>query len=274
VSRNFGMPELPEVEAVCRAIRRALRGRRILSVHVIRRRVCLPQTPQKFAKAAAGRRILSIERRGKNILIRLEGITLWIHLRMTGSLYTIARAGRRPASSSAYLVLDDGRALVFDDPRGLGIMRAVHPLRLRKLLTAVGVDPLSSAFTPRLLAHLARSSRRAIKPLLMDQRRIAGLGNIYAAEALFRAGIDPRRPAARLSPFRLLRLHRAIRETLAEATKSATLAYRRPGRFSENETFHPAVYGREGRPCRRCGRRIRRTLQSGRSTYFCPGCQT
>ncbi len=271
------MPELPEVEAVCRIVERALRGRRIVSAHIFRRRICAPQTPEAFSKLVAGRRVTSIERRGKNILIHLEGLTLLAHLRMTGNLHSIAggalAARLRPVTVSAHLLLDDGRTLVFDDPRGLGAMRALEAGSLAKVLASVGVDPLAPDFTPDRLRSLVRSSRAPIKLLLMDQHKIAGLGNIYAAEALYRSRIDPRRPAHSLSDLRLARLHRAIVAVLRQALPSATRAYRRPGAFAEAESFNPAVYGREGLPCRRCRRPIRRLQQGGRSTYLCPHCQ-
>ena len=251
------MPELPEVEAVCRVARRALDGWRI----------CLPQTPRQVAAALAGKRCLAVERLGKNILIHLEGATLTVHLRMTGNLYALAHPGLRPRTTSAHLVLDDGRALVFDDPRGLGILRLGRPPG------PVGPDPLSREFTPQRFAEMARAGRSPIKVWLMDQRRVAGLGNIYAAEALHRAGIDPRRLASTLRVSRLNRLHAAIVAILAVAVESASRAYRRPGGFADGEWFTAAVYGRDGLPCRRCRRLIRRIPQGGRSTYFCPGCQ-
>ncbi|HYM10813.1 MAG TPA: DNA-formamidopyrimidine glycosylase family protein, partial [Bryobacterales bacterium] len=146
------MPELPEVEAVCRQVARALDGRLVISTHVLRRRFCAPQTPAQFARAVAGRRFLAAERRGKNILIHLDGITLLLHLRMTGNLYAIEDARLRAASVAGYLVLDDGRALVFDDPRGLGVMRVLNPAQLAGLLRSIGVDPLSHEFTPERFA--------------------------------------------------------------------------------------------------------------------------
>jgi formamidopyrimidine-DNA glycosylase len=267
------MPELPEVEAVCRKVNRALRGRRVVAAHIARRRICAPQTPRQFAGAVAGRRFTGVERLGKNILIHLDDVTVSVHLRMTGNLYVIADARLRAATVTGHLVLDDGRALVFDDPRGLGVLRALKPARLAKLRRSVGIDPLSPEFTAEQFVSLAGSSRAAIKLLLMNQRRIAGLGNIYAAEALHRAGIDPRRIAAHLGRPRLVRLHAAIRDVLREGLRSAVAAYQRPGRFDEAESFECAVYDREGLPCPRCGRAIRRIRQGGRSTYFCPGCQ-
>ena len=268
------MPELPEVEAVCQVARRALRGRRIVSAQVLRGRVCAPQTAEEFARAVTRRQFRAVERRGKNILIHLDGVTLWVHLRMTGNLYAIADTRLRPASVAAYLVLDNGRSLVFDDPRGLGVMRAIETERLARALGPIGIDPLAPEFTPERFVALARSSRAAIKLFLMDQRRVAGLGNIYAAEALYRARVDPRSIGARLSPARLRSLHAAIVAVLSDAIESASLAYQRPGGFAEAEAFAPAVYGREGLRCRRCRERIRRIQQGGRSTYFCPGCQS
>ncbi|MBI3667487.1 MAG: bifunctional DNA-formamidopyrimidine glycosylase/DNA-(apurinic or apyrimidinic site) lyase [Acidobacteria bacterium] len=268
------MPELPEVEAVCRVVRRALKDRRIVFAEIFRKRICAPQTPSQFARAVAGRRFQSVERRGKNILIHLEGVTLWAHLRMTGDFYPVAVPRLTPPTAAAQFVLDNGRALVFDDPRGLGVLRAVKPAQWKRLLGTLGPDALSPEFTAERFAGLAKSSRAPIKLFLMDQRWVAGLGNIYAAEALFRARIDPRHCGAGLGRARLLRLHRAIVALLTNAVKSASLAYRRPGVFAEGETFRPAVYGREDRRCPACAGLIRRIVQGGRSTFFCPGCQS
>jgi formamidopyrimidine-DNA glycosylase len=260
------MPELPEVEAVSSIVRRALAGRTVVALHILRKRICAPQRPATVERAVAGRRVVAVERRGKSIEIQLDGTTLWIHLRMTGNLYPIPDARLRAHSATASFELDNGRTLVFDDPRGLGVLR-LGPA------PPTGIDPLRGDFTAARFADLARRGRGAIKTWLLDQRRVAGLGNIYAAEALFQAGIDPRRAGASLSRARLERLHRAIVAVLRDAVKSASLAYQRPGVFAEGELFDPAVYGREGLPCPRCRRPIRRLSQGGRSTYFCPGCQ-
>lgn len=265
--RSSSVPELPEVEAVCNVARRALAGRTVVGLQILRRRICAPQRPASLERAVAGRRVLGVERRGKSIEIALEDATVWIHLRMTGNLYPVADARLRAHSVTACFLLDNGRALVFDDPRGLGVLR---------LGTAppAGIDPLSTEFTAERFVALARGGRGAIKTWLMDQRRVAGLGNIYGAEALFQAGIDPRRAGATVSRARLKRLHGAIVAILRDAVESASLAYQRPGGFAEGELFDPAVYGREGLPCPRCRRPIRRISQGGRSTYFCPGCQS
>jgi formamidopyrimidine-DNA glycosylase len=260
------MPELPEVEAVSSVARRALTGRTVVALRILRKRICAPQRPATVERAVAGRRVVAVERRGKSIEIQLEGAELWIHLRMTGNLCPIGHGRLRAHSVTACFELDDGSALVFDDPRGLGVLR-LGPA------PPTGIDPLSDEFTASRFVDLARRGRGAIKTWLLDQRRVAGLGNIYAAEALFQAGIDPRRAGATLGRARLERLHGAIVAVLRDAVKSASLAYQRPGGFAEGELFDPAVYGREGLPCRRCHRPIRRVSQGGRSTYFCPGCQ-
>ena len=271
------MPELPEVEAVTRVAERALRGRRVVRAEIRRARICAPKTPAGFARALRGRRFRSAERRGKHIVLTFDGVAVLVHLRMTGDLHTVRReeipAARESRRTTALLLLDDGRALVFDDPRGLGVMRAVDLDHAPRVLGALGLDPLAPQFTPETLVALARASRAAIKLLLMEQRRIAGLGNIYAAEALWEAGIDPRRRASSLSRARLRSLHAAIRKVLHRAVRSASRYYRRPGAFVEGEPFRPAVYDRQGRPCRRCGRTVRRITQGSRGTYFCPGCQ-
>lgn len=262
------MPELPEVEAVRRKLERDVAGAIIAAAHLVRR-----PNPTVAARLR-GRRIERVARRGKNLLLELSGgAVLRVHLGMTGNLYAIAEALRRPATTRAWLELEDGRALVLDDPRALGRLELLAGDEAGKLSSKLGLEPVSEEFTPERLARLARACRAPAKLFLMDQRRISGLGNIYAAEALFRAGIHPARPANRLSLRRIERLHAAIVEVLDIAIQSACNAYSGPGRFDAGETFPLAVYGREGLACPRCKRRIRRIKQAGRSTYFCPGCQ-
>lgn len=262
------MPELPEVEAVRRKLDRDVTGALIVAAHLVRR------PDRKLESRLRGRRIESVTRRGKNLLLELSGgAVLRVHLGMTGNLYAIANARRRPATTRAWLELDGGRALVLDDPRALGRLELLSEQEAAQLDADLGIEPIAREFTPQRLAELARASRAPAKLFLMDQKRISGLGNIYAAEALFRAGIHPARAANRLSRCRIERLHRAIVEVLDVAIQSTCNAYSGPGRFDAGETFPLAVYGREGMPCPRCRRRIRRIRQAGRSTYFCPGCQ-
>lgn len=242
-------------------------------VLVLRPAAVSPQTPEQV-EGCAGRAIRAVERRGKNIVLRLEGgVSLRVHLRMTGDLYVIADARLRPLSARVSFELAGGRAIVFDDPRALGRVAAHQDCELESLLAGLGPEPLSAAFTPARFVEIARRSRHPVKLFLMDQTKVAGVGNIYAAEALFRARIDPRRPVNRVSRTKLERLHKAVVEVLREAVRAALAGYRRPGRVGETEAFARAVYGREGESCFLCGRRVRRLAQGGRSTYFCPGCQ-
>jgi len=196
-----------------------------------------------------------------------------VHLGMTGNLHVIPDHRLRPAASSAWFALADGRGLIFEDTRGLGWLAVHDEAELRKKLAGLGAEPLSRAFTVEALMQSAAKLRQPAKLFLMDQRRIAGLGNIYAAEALFAARIDPRKPIGSVSRVRLQSLRAAIVGILREAIRSARRGYSRPGGYREPENFTPAVYGREGEPCGACGRAIRRFAQGGRSTYFCPKCQ-
>jgi formamidopyrimidine-DNA glycosylase len=268
------VPELPEVEAVTRRVRRMATGARIVSAGLYRAGIAAPQNPEKIRHGTRGQRIEAVERRGKNILVFLDGgSVLRVHLRMTGNLTVIADHRLRPVTARAWFELDDGRAMILDDPRALGRITLHKTAELAKLFSNLGPEPLGPEFTPEFLARIAAASRKPIKLLLMDQRLIAGLGNIYAAEVLFQAGIHPARKACRAGAGRLRALHAAIVGTLKLAIDSAIKAYELPGGFSEEEVFPAAVYGREGEACLRCRNLVRRMKQGGRSTYYCPGCQ-
>jgi formamidopyrimidine-DNA glycosylase len=265
------MPELPEVEAICRTISPEITGRTIKAVHVVRALATRPQAPAAVVRLATGRRIRSVRRRGKNIVIDLSGgLAIRIHLRMTGHLHV---DGEVSPSTRVWFELGRSRALLFDDTRALGRLAVHTAAEVDRLLAPLGPEPLSPEFTPRRLVEEARRSRQPAKLFLMDQKHVAGLGNIYAAEALFRARINPVRPANSLSRAKLAALHGAILSVLQEAVKSAKIAYKYPGNRQETEEFVPAVYGRGGEPCVVCGRAIRRMEQGGRSTYYCPKCQ-
>ncbi len=264
------MPELPEVEAVCRKLRKQAAGATIVAAHIERRRITAPQDPSDVEAQLSGRSIERVDRRGKNILIVLSGgITVRVHLRMTGNLYVIPDFRLRAAHLSAWFELADGRGLLFEDTRGLGTLVICDV----SALAGLGPEPLSRQFTAEAMVRSAAESRQPAKLFLMDQRRIAGLGNIYAAEALFAAGVNPRALIGSVSRPRVRRLHGAIVHILRDAVRSAFRAYSRPGGFQEAEDFPAAVYGREGEPCVRCEAVIRRIMQSGRSTYYCPKCQ-
>ncbi len=268
------MPELPEVEAVCRKLRAEALGARIVAVKVMRPAVAKPQAPELIEQSVRGRTLRSVDRRGKNILLRLSGGTvLRVHLRMTGNLYVVPDIRFLPSTVRFSMELPGQRGIVFDDPRALGRISCHGPGEIEQVLEDIGPEPLSPAFTSQRFIEDARQSRLPSKLYLMDQRKVAGLGNIYAAEALFQARISPLKAMNRISPARLRGLHAAIIEVLTAAVESAVRTYSTPGEFSEAEEFPVAVYGREGEGCFACGKPVRRIAQGGRSTYFCPRCQ-
>jgi formamidopyrimidine-DNA glycosylase len=267
------MPELPEVEATRARIEPALKRKRIRAVEVLRADSLVGQRPGEFAALVTGRTIREVRRRGKNLLIDLSGgLTIRIHFRMTGGLLIERKPAITPRVRATF-ELSSGDALLFVDSRALGKMYAAPTARIEAQLDrALGPEPLSREFRLEPFVETARASRLPSKLWLMDQKRVAGLGNIYAAEALWRAQIDPRQPMREVPIAKLGGLYSAIRSVLREAVKSARLAYKRPGPFQEGE-FARAVYAREGEACPRCGRRIRRIEQGGRSTFFCSQCQ-
>ena len=263
------MPELPEVETFVRRLQPAS-GTRIVAVEVLDEKLRLD------SRKLTGAAIASIGRRGKNIVFDL-GATghLVIHLRMSGRL-RLERTEAEIPYTRLILHLDSGDDVYFVNPRRLG----TAILCQNGFGDALGVEPMSSAFTKGTLAKLASASRAPIKHVLMDQRRIAGIGNIYAAESLWQECIDPRRPANTLNQSESAALHGSLITVLSEAidqlgtTLGSSVSDYRPsseetGSF-QNRLF---VYGREGEDCSRCGTTIKRTVQQGRSTCYCPSCQ-
>jgi formamidopyrimidine-DNA glycosylase len=229
---------------------------------------------ESVARLAPGRRITAVERRAKHILIRLsQGQTLHVHLRMTGNLYAIPDVRLHQADARVVFELTGKAGMVYSDSRALGRLEIVETSVIDTAMAELGPEPLSENFTSEVLAKAAKASRLPAKLLLMDQAKVAGLGNIYVAEALFRAGIDPRKPLSRLRRSRIDKLHAEIVSILQDAVQSACRAYGGPGEFSEAEDFPLAVYGREGEPCEMCTSPIRRIAQGGRSTYYCARCQ-
>lgn len=263
------MPELPEVEDAAERLRAAVIGARIarVRVHHPALRARLPAAAQR---RMAGARITGVERRGKHLLIALEGgRVLLAHFRMSGDWDIAAPGEGAPPYTRAALHLEDGRTLALTDPRALATLQlaAADALPLPEL----GPDPLSRRFTARSLRESLARRPGPIKPVLLDQRIVAGLGNIYAAEALWAARIDPRTPASALASDAVADLVRAIRAVLRRAVR-ASHRYRTAGAVSDTAPRF-AVYDREGEPCRRCRTPISRLPQAGRSTYWCPGCQ-
>jgi formamidopyrimidine-DNA glycosylase len=256
-----------------------LEGATIARAEILDPRLTRPVDPARVADALVGERIAAVERRGKYLLWRLDsGRTLVVHLRMTGSLLHAAD-GRLPddAYRRATLALDTGAEVGYRDVRRFGTWELLDAGHLRPYLAArLGPEPLAASFTAARLARLLAGRRAPIKAFLLDQRRIAGIGNIYADEALWRAQIHPLRPAGELHEGEIARLHRAIRATLrrgVELQGSTLRDYVTPdGRRGEMQReFH--VYGRLDEPCDRCGRPIERIVVAGRGTWLCPRCQ-
>ena len=258
------MPEMPEVEAVCRRLRQEAEGCLVSRVQVLR----AGMASGDVETACSGARLERVERRGKNIFLHFPGgVILHVHLRMTGNLYVVPDHRLLVSTVRAVFELSDGRGIVFEDPRALGRMALIETL------PELGWEPLDEGFTVAVLAGLAKGSKRPAKLFLLDQEKVAGLGNIYAAEALFRAGIDPRRAMGSLGKARIARLHGAIVMVMSGAVESVYELYSKPGNFIEAERQTLMVYGREGEGCRVCGRAVLRVAQGGRSTYFCGRCQ-
>ena len=266
------MPELPEVEIWRENLERWIVGRRILGASVFDALLRGSQPRRKVEAALAGATIRNISRRGKFLLFDLGARRpeLLVHLGMTGTFERVPRKARLPKFTRVVLELSRGERLAFLDARRLGEFRLVDE-KEQKRLDALGVEPLSEEFTAKRLRELTEKSSRPIKLLLMDQKRIAGIGNIQAAEALFRARIHPEQAANTLARGEVARLARAIRGSLRseiERSRSETLTYLQAG--GENLFV---VYGRGGKPCSRCKTPIAKLVQGGRSTYYCPSCQ-
>lgn len=274
------MPELPEVEHVVRALRRAVLGRRVLAAEIRLPRLLVGSSTASLKRKLRGARIDAINRRGKYILIELDNHeVLLVHLRMTGKFLCVGTDMPLPPYAHVVFYLDDDRRLVFCDMRQFGRMRLLTTKALSVLpqIEALAPEPLTDDFSLAYFLETLSKSRRSLKQLLLDQTRILGLGNIYASEALFLARISPLKAAQSLSKQRASRLHQAIRDILQEAIAAGStlridLTEANGSYFGTTERFW-RVYERAGELCVNCGARIRRVVQGGRSTYFCPKCQ-
>ena len=281
------MPELPEVEVLARHLRPLICGRRIRRVDVRRAKVLAPTSLRKFRQALLGAKFSGLTRRGKYLLFQLQPkaggrpVMLLGHLGMTGRIYLAPKGGRLPRHAAVVFDLG-GDNFIYEDTRYFG--------RLTLDASAVerlGPEPLDRGFSRAAFARLLKRSRQAIKIRLLDQALVAGIGNIYASEALFRARLSPRRPAGKLTAAQVARLWRAIRGVLREAiaggstvplnfggNRSDGLFYF--GRAAGTPDYYEErlrVYGRAGRPCWSCGGPIKGIRQAGRSTFYCPECQ-
>ena len=270
------MPELPEVETTRRGVAPHVVGRRVAHVAVYDPRLRWP-VPSDLAQRLAGRVVEAVDRRSKYLLFRLGSDTLLVHLGMTGSLRVFRRPPARRPHDHVDIVLDDGTVLRYNDPRRFGAMLWVPaPADAHPLLARLGPEPLDAAFDAPYLWRATRTRSAAIKLALMDNGLVVGVGNIYANESLFRAGIRPTLPAHRVSRARLARLVEAVRAVLTEAIAKGGSTLRdyvdargEPGYF-QLEYF---VYGREGEPCRACGAPIRMRRLGARASFYCPRCQ-
>jgi formamidopyrimidine-DNA glycosylase len=270
------MPELPEVETIRRSLLAHVVGNTVVKVDVRERRLRRP-LDANLERLLSGRAFTAIGRRGKYLLFELDdGKTLLVHLGMSGYLAVKPAAVDAIAHDHVRIELSSGAALVFNDPRRFGLIR-LGPIGELEELRNVGCDPLLEQWTLETWRELTRDRRLPIKNFLMDQRLIAGIGNIYANEMLYEAGIRPRRRASRLRLVELRRLSEAMQKVLREAVRlggSSISDYRDADGQLGYFQMHHAVYDRAAQPCRRCATMIRRIVLSGRSTFYCPKCQT
>jgi formamidopyrimidine-DNA glycosylase len=272
------MPELPEVETIVRDIRPSLVGRRIERVRLSHDDVLRGVTRRSLVRRLNGSRIRSVTRRAKHAVLELDTARLVIQPGMTGSLM-VQRALKPEEAKYAVLraELSKGQELVYRDVRRLGTLLLLNDKQWAAYDASIGPEPLDPDFTAEQFGETLRGSRQAIKKVIMDQRHLAGVGNIYANEALFAAGIDPSKPANRLTSEDHARLHAEIRRILAAAIASSGTTFRdyRTGTGEAgNFQLELQVYGREGEPCRACGTRLAGTHTiDGRTTVFCYRCQ-
>ena len=259
----FEMPELPEVEAAMTVLRHSAKGRTITRARLLHPSFRRRLSPARL-RSLVGARIERVERRGKHQLLYLDdGRILHAHFRMNGDWEVGTAGAELPRFARAVLEFTDGTHIVFVDSRALGTIE-LHAVD-GELDLGLGPDAVDASWTAAQLIVALSSRRGPIKPALLDQKLIAGLGNIYAAESLWRARIDPRASSKSIAPARVKALRKAIGAVLARATGS---------RYTDDSTVDLDVYDREGLPCRRCTTPIERIVQAGRSTYFCPKCQT
>jgi len=275
------MPELPEVETIRARLAPRLEGRTLEHVEIADPRLTRPEPPEAIAAALEGERIARVSRRGKYLVFEFEsGRHLLVHLRMTGNVEHPARGGLAADHYRRAVVrLDDGSDVAYRDVRRFGTWDLLEPGALEDYFAVrrLGREPLARSFTTRALTQALEGRRAPIKAALLDQRAAAGVGNIYADEALWRARIHPLRPAGSLTPDEIARLRKSIRAALEMgiSRQGATLRdYRDPEGRRGRMQDQFKVYGREGEPCSRCGTPIEKTRAGGRGTWFCPHCQS
>ena len=274
------MPELPEVEIVARSLNAIVSGRTIESAELLRARLAPDITPMKFARDLQNSSINFVHRRGKHVLFDLDnGRTLITHLRMSGKFMLLDNDAVDPKFTHAVLYFDDGR-LVFQDQRHFGLMKIVPTSKLHeaKEIKKLAPEPLGEDFSIEYLRNVLKSGRRSLKEVLLDQTKVCGLGNIYASEAMFLSGANPRHRANRLTKIKTAALHDNIRRVLSEAVELGATLPVDPSDiggsiYGNGSDWEWRVYDREAEPCLNCSSPIKRIVQAGRSTYFCRTCQ-
>ena len=280
------MPELPEAETIVRGIRATVSGRRIEDVEVIHRDV-LGVTPTRLRRGLAGQRIAGAGRRAKNVLLNMyDGSVVWINLGMTGGVLALPRPLRSGPARARYgavathpaivFLLGDGTDLVFDDSRRFGTIEHLDAPASQARSRTFGPEPLTDDFTPAGLWSGLRASRAPVRSWLLDQRKLAGVGNIYANEALFLAGIHPARRARTVRRHEAEALHSSLRSVLAAAVRAGGTTIRdyRNAQGGEGEYVRELrVYGQEGSPCIKCSSIVQRLVFGNRSAFLCPACQ-
>jgi formamidopyrimidine-DNA glycosylase len=278
------MPELPEVESVVLTLRPLVQGRRIRCVHVLHPIATKPQSDQHVSRFAEGQRIREVQRHGKYVLLLLDRGLVTLHFRLDGQLVWfsnakgfLARANQRGSGVHVDVAFElDKGVLGFADRRHFGRVHAWDATKESPGLADLGVDALSADFTAPCLRDLLLGSKRPLKDFLLDQTHVAGIGNIYSCESLWHARLHPKRRARTLRLGESLRLHKAIVSVLARALECCLHPapdFRDPAWWFQGLEKILRVYGREGKPCRRCREPVQRIAQGGRSTYFCRRCQ-
>jgi len=272
------MPELPEVETVVRGLRQPLIGRTVQSMwyDTTSLRTIHSPDPEQFAARIEGQTFRAINRRAKYILCQLDHDILVVHLKMTGRLYVVPNEAVSDADRwlHFWLQLDNGTQLRFSDARKFGFVSLTPTFD--QISPELGPEPLDDEFTPEILRERLARHGKNIKALLLDQAFLAGVGNIYADEALYRAKISPLRPANRLTDDEIRELHSAIRAVLNAGIShqgASISTYRKPDGTPGEAQNHFYVYGREGQPCERCGETIVKIRVAQRGTHYCPSCQ-
>ncbi len=273
------MPELPEVETVKRSLEGKLKGKTFAGAEVYLDKIVKDIDPVDFDQKLKGKKITGIERRGKYLIFYLTGgLAMVVHLRMTGQLLYCSPEQEKAKHTHVIFHFSDSDQLRFVDQRQFGRIHLVPVKELDNLpgLKSLGVEPLGKTFTREFFKKELRNRRTKIKPLLLDQTFVAGIGNIYADEALFRAMINPERVAATLSPRETARLYMAIKEVLQEGIENKGTSIKDyldgEGNQGTNQN-NLRVYGRHGEPCVKCGKTVEKKSIGGRSSHFCPKCQ-